>query len=115
MKAEIKGDDVILKTDRILFKQAIDNLLSNCYRYREADSVIDISIDSGKLTISNMTSMTYEDVDSLKKPFVKGDDSRGNKGTGLGLAIAENNLSILRFALELASEEGRFQAAVKFK
>ncbi len=115
MKAEIKGDDVILKTDRILFKQAIDNLLSNCYRYREADSVIDISIDSGKLTISNMTSMTYENVDSLKKPFVKGDDSRGNKGTGLGLAIAENNLSILRFALELASEEGRFQAVVKFK
>ena len=56
-----------------------------------------------------------KDVDSLKKPFVKGDDSRGNKGTGLGLAIAENNLSILRFALELASEEGRFQAAVKFK
>ena len=115
MKAEIKGDDVILKTDRILFKQAIDNLLSNCYRYREDDSVIDISIDSGKLTISNKTSMTYEDVDSLKKPFVKGDDSRGNKGTGLGLAIAENNLSILRFALELASEEGRFQAVVKFK
>lgn len=115
MKAEIKGDDVILKTDRILFKQAIDNLLSNCYRYREDDSVIDISIDSGKLTISNKTSMTYEDVDSLKKPFVKGDDSRGNKGTGLGLAIAENNVSILRFALELASEEGRFQAVVKFK
>ena len=115
MKAEIKGDDVILKTDRKLFKQSLDNLISNCYRYREDDSVIDISIDSGKLTISNMTSMTYEDVDSLKKPFVKGDDSRGNKGTGLGLAIAENNLSILRYALELASEEGRFQAAVKFK
>ena len=115
MKAEIKGDDVILKTDRKLFKQSLDNLISNCYRYREDDSVIDICIDSGKLTISNKTSMTYEDVDSLKKPFVKGEDSRGNKGTGLGLAIAENNLSILRFALELASEEGRFQAVVKFK
>ena len=54
-------------------------------------------------------------MDSLKKPFVKGDDSRGNKGTGLGLAVADNNLAILGYKLELSSESGEFRARVKFK
>ena len=54
-------------------------------------------------------------MESLKKPFVKGDESRGSKGAGLGLAIAESNLDILGYKLELSSESGVFQAKIKFK
>ncbi len=115
MASEITGDDIHLMTDKKVFGQVITNLLSNCDRYKEAGSVVDIAITPGVLTLTNKTDRTYDDVDSLKKPFVKGDDSRGNKGTGLGLAVADNNLAILGYKLELSSESGEFRARVKFK
>ncbi len=76
---------------------------------------MDITLDPENILIINKTDKTYDDADSLKKPFVKGEDSRGGKGTGLGLSIADNNLNILGFKLELVSEEGLFKAIVKFK
>ena len=114
LKADLKGDARI-ETDRKLLKQAIDNLLSNCDRYGDKESPVDITVDPEKLLIINKTDKTYDDADSLKKPFVKGEDSRGGKGTGLGLSIADNNLNILGYKLELVSEKGTFKAIVKFK
>ena len=114
LKADLKGDAKI-ETDRKLLKQAIDNLLSNCDRYGDKKSPVDITVDPEKLLIINKTDKIYDDADSLKKPFVKGEDSRGGKGTGLGLSIADNNLNILGYKLELVSEKGTFKAIVKFK
>ena len=114
LKTDISGTQVKIKTDRKLFKQAVDNLLSNCDRYGEKGSTVDIKVEPDRLTITNKTSETYPDVESLKKPFVKGSDSRSDKGTGLGLSIADNNLNILGYKLELVSEDGRFKASVKF-
>ena len=114
LKTNISGSQVKIKTDRKLFKQAIDNLLSNCDRYGEEGSAVDIEINSSALSISNKTNEKYADVESLKKPFVKGSDSRSDKGTGLGLSIADNNLNILGYKLELSSEEGLFKAKVRF-
>lgn len=115
MKYDLKGLDTRLKTDKKLLKQTVDNLLSNCDRYGDKESAVDITVSPEMLVIVNKTDKTYEDVESLKKPFVKGEDSRGAKGTGLGLAIAENNLNILGFKLELESGSGIFKAIVKFK
>ena len=115
MKAEIKGDDVILMTDKKILMQAVMNLLSNCDRYGKKESVVDIVIGREALTITNKTDNSYDDVESLKKPFVKGDDSRGNKGAGLGLAIADNNLAMLGYKLELSSKSDEFRAKVKIK
>ena len=114
LKTEINGDNVKLNTDRKLFKQAVDNLLSNSDRYGVKGSTVDIKVEPDRLTITNKTSETYPDVESLKKPFVKGSDSRSDKGTGLGLSIADNNLNILGYKLELVSEDGLFKASVKF-
>ena len=115
MKTDIKGDDIALTTDRIVLGQAIMNLLSNCDRYKAEGSTVDIVISQDDLTVTNKTDRTYDDVESLKKPFVKGDESRGSKGAGLGLAIAESNLDILGYKLELSSEAGEFRAKIKFK
>lgn len=115
MKTEIKGGDITLTTDRKVLSQVITNLLSNCDRYGKEGSVVDIAIDTDALTITNKTDMVYDDVDALKKPFVKGEDSRGNKGAGVGLAIADNNLAMLGYKLELASKPDGFRATVKFK
>ena len=114
LKTDISGSQVKIKTDRKLFKQAVDNLLSNCDRYGEKGSTVEITIDDGALTISNKTPEKYTDVEALKKPFVKGSDSRSDKGTGLGLSIADNNLGILGYKLELSSEEGVFRASIRY-
>ena len=115
METDIKGGDITLATDRKVLGQAIMNLLSNCDRYKEKGSIVDIAISPDTLTLTNKTDRSYDDVDSLKKPFVKGDDSRGNKGTGLGLAVADNNLAILGYKLELSSEQNEFRVIVKLK
>lgn len=114
MNVIVSGNDIILTTDRKLFKQSIENLLSNCGRYGDNGSAVNIQIETDKVTITNKTTMTYKNVNSLKQPFVKGNDSRGNKGTGLGLSIAENNLDILGYKLVLSSEDGIFKVSVIF-
>ncbi len=114
MKAEIKGEEVSKITDRKLFSQALDNLLLNSYRYREEGSSVLIENTDEVLTISNKTSMVYEDAEALKKPFVKGDSSRGSKGSGLGLAIAENDLDILGYKLKLSCEDGIFKVQIRY-
>jgi len=115
IKADVKGCDTILTTDRKVFGQAITNLLSNCDRYGKKGSVVNIEITPDVLTIANKTDRTYDDVHSLKTPFVKGDESRGSNGTGLGLAIADNNLAMLGYKMELKSEQGEFRVMIKFK
>ena len=115
MKSEINGDDITITTDKKVFMQVVMNLLSNCDRYGKEGSSVDITISPDALTITNKTDRTYDDVDALKKPFIKGEDSRGNRGAGVGLAIADNNLAILGYKLELASNPDEFQAKVKFK
>ena len=114
MQTEITGEDVSKVTDRKLFLQALNNLLLNSYRYREEGSTVLIENTDEALTISNKTSMVYKDVDALKKPFVKGDSSRGSKGSGLGLAIAENDLDILGYKLKLSCEDGIFKAQIRY-
>lgn len=115
IESEIKGDDITITTDRKLFSQVIMNLLSNCDRYGKKGSVVDIAIAKDILTVINKTDRTYDDVESLKKPFVKGEDHRGNKGSGVGLAVADNNLAMLGFKLELSSASGEFIAKIKIK
>ena len=114
MQTEITGEDVSKVTDRKLFLQALNNLLLNSYRYREEGSTVLIENTDEALTISNKTSMVYKDVDALKKPFVKGDVSRGSKGSGLGLAIAENDLDILGYKLKLSCEDNMFKAQIRY-
>ena len=115
LKTEIKGEDITIDTDRKAFSQVIMNLLSNCDRYGKKGSVVDITLAADILTVINKTDRAYDDAESLKKPFVKGDDHRGNKGSGVGLAIADNNLAMLGYKLELSSAAGEFIAKIKFR
>ena len=110
-----KQEDCVIKTDENTMRQTIENLLSNCAKYAEPESEVRIFITAGKLEFSNKTSLSDVNVEDLKKPFVKGDTSRGENGTGLGLAIVDNNLKILGYKLDLELEEGWFTANVLLK
>lgn len=111
---EIKGEEVSLTTDRDLLSQAIDNLFTNCGKYAQASSVVEVTIAPKALSISNRTSEPVPDVEKLKKPFVKGEKARGQNGTGLGLAIADNNLKLLGYSLGLKSDDEKFIATITF-
>jgi len=107
-----KQEDCVIKTDENLMRQTIENLLSNCAKYAEPESEVRVFIKSSRLEFSNKTSLSGVNVEELKKPFVKGDTSRGENGTGLGLAIVDNNLKILGYRLDLKLEEGWFTAEI---
>lgn len=111
---EIKGEEVSLTTDRDLLLQAIDNLFTNCGKYAQASSVVEVTIAPKALSIRNRTSEPVSNVEELKKPFVKGEKARGQNGTGLGLAIADNNLKLLGYSLGLKSDDEKFIATITF-
>ncbi|MBR2752026.1 MAG: HAMP domain-containing histidine kinase [Lachnospiraceae bacterium] len=110
----INGDDITLTTDRDLLLQAIDNLFTNCGKYAEESSVVEVTIEAKRLQISNRTSEPVSNVEELKTPFVKGEKARGQNGTGLGLAIADNNLLLLGYSLDLKYEDEMFIATISF-
>ena len=113
LKINFDKKSVIIKTDPQLFRQAVSNLIGNAVLYSKEGTEIDIACDDKTLTITNIPAEKTGDVKDLKKPFEKGDTTRGNKGTGLGLAIANNNLAMLGFKLDIAVEDGKFTATVK--
>ena len=70
-------------------------------------------IDKKTLTMSNLTDQKIKDVNELKKPFVKGEKSRGSMtGNGLGLAIADNCLALAGHKLDLSFENETFKATI---
>ena len=107
-----KEEECVIETDEKLMRQAVENLLSNCAKYAQSESDVRILIKSSELKFSNRTSLSGVNVEELKKPFVKGDSSRGENGTGLGLSIVDNNLKILGYRLDLKLEDGWFTANI---
>ena len=111
----IRGEDITIKTDKRLFMQAIENLISNCAEHSENNTEVDILISKRSVEFTNISDHKIENTDELKKPFVKGSESRGVSGTGLGLAIAENDLMRLGYELHLKYVEPKFIATVLLK
>ena len=113
LKVNFDNKNVAVKTDVKLFEQAVSNLINNAVLYSKEGTEIDVALDAGGLTISNISSEKLEDIKNLKQAFAKGSLSRGSKGTGLGLAIADNNLAMLGYKLDVRSDGDRFIATVK--
>lgn len=108
------SDRVMLHSDIELFKQAVDNLINNAVKYTGEHGIIDITADEHALCISNTLSEKIEKPERLKEPFAKGNNSRYDSGSGLGLAIADNNLAMLKYGLDIKTENDRFICTVKF-
>ena len=108
-----KGSDVMLNTDRKILAQALNNLILNCAKH-STEGTAEIEWDNKGVMISNPADLDIKDINELKKPFVKGTDSRNSDGTGLGLAIADNNLDMLGYELKLSREDKRFIVTVRF-
>ena len=107
--------EVIVNTDKELFKQVLSNLISNAVLHCKEGTAVDISCDKDQIKITNVIDEKIDDIKSIREPFIKGSESRGNSGSGLGLAIADNNLSMLKYKLDLKIDADKFIAVVKMK
>lgn len=105
----------VLNTDKELFRQALGNLINNAVLYAKADTSVTIECNDEGIKITNVMAEPIDDISKLKEPFVKGNSSREKGGTGLGLAIAENDLAMLKYKLNVKTENDLFVCMVGFK
>ena len=105
--------ECVIRSDKELLEQALNNLIGNAAKYARPESTYNIVIDKKTLTMSNLTDQKIKDVNELKKPFVKGEKSRGSMtGNGLGLAIADNCLASAGHKLDLSFEDETFKTTI---
>lgn len=115
LKINYEQNAVTVNTDKELFKQAVANLIGNAVQHSKEGTIVDISCNNSSVVIINTVDKKVDDIKSIREPFVKGIESRGNNGNGLGLAIADNNLAMLRYKLELKTEGNKFYAIINLK
>lgn len=114
IKVDIKGEGHV-KSSKELIEQAVRNLVGNATKYARPDTTFDIEIDSKGFKMTNLTDQKIANVNDLKKPFVKGDESRGTEsGAGLGLSIAENCLLSAGHSLDIEFMDERFISTVRW-
>jgi two-component system, OmpR family, heavy metal sensor histidine kinase CusS len=93
---QVRGDATIV-ADRLMFRRAISNLLSNAIRHADTDSQIEVDIatntagDEVTITVTNQgDTIDSKDLPRLFDRFYRADparQSRPGEGAGLGLAI----------------------------
>jgi hypothetical protein len=114
IKVEIKGEGHI-KSNKELIEQAVRNLIGNATKYARPDTTVNIVIDNKGFTMTNLTDQKIKNVKDLKKPFVKGEESRDAEGgAGLGLSIVENCLLSAGHSLDIEFENETFKATVRW-
>ena len=114
IKVEIKGEGHI-KSNKELVEQAVRNLVGNATKYARPGTTVDIEIDGKGFTMTNLTDQKIKNVKDLKKPFVKGEESRDAEGgAGLGLSIVENCLLSAGHSLDIEFENETFKATVRW-
>jgi signal transduction histidine kinase len=104
-----------LNTDKELFRQALGNLINNAVLYSKDNTSVTIECNDDRIIIKNVMAEPVEDINKIKEPFIKGSSSREKGGTGLGLAIAENDLAMLKYTLNVKTENELFVCTVDFK
>ena len=64
-----RGDDIKIKTDKRLFEQAIENLISNCADHSENKTEVDILISKNTIEFTNVSDHKIDNVDGVPDLF----------------------------------------------
>ena len=103
-----------IHADRVLMKRALGNLISNAINYTPMGEKIRILSENGEYQIINTgIFITKEKLKEIKKSFVKGEESRGNKaGNGIGLAIVDEIMKLHGFKWRIECDMDRKEVKV---
>ncbi len=89
---ELKGEDPPLSIDHARMVRVVRNLVANAVKYSPRDTCISISIEKGRLSISDEgPGVQNSELAKLFQPFFRGKNAQQGrlKGYGLGLMIAQ--------------------------
>lgn len=116
-KLNLPKGKVYITSDGKLLWRAIENLLSNIFKYALKGSRIYIDIeDLGNeilLTIKNISAYELNiSADELMERFKRGDESRSSQGSGLGLSIAKSLIDIQGGRFNIQVDGDLFKAMI---
>ena len=113
IECEIAGHAEI-RADARLMDIMLDNLIMNTVKYAPDNSIVSVTIDGGRLVISNdMDGEIDCDPSELWEPMKKGNSARtGHTGNGLGLSIVKKILDLSGFTGNIAVEDGKFVVTI---
>ncbi|KJS84221.1 MAG: histidine kinase, partial [Peptococcaceae bacterium BICA1-8] len=111
-------EKVYIKADGKLLWRAIENLLSNIFKYALKGSRVYINIeDLGtevKLIIKNISAYELNiSPDDLMERFTRGDESRSSQGSGLGLCIAKSLIEIQKGSFNIEIDGDLFKVIIQ--
>ena len=111
------SEELNVRADGDLLWRAIENLLSNIFKYSLKNSRIYIDIvdneDSIEFTMKNISAYKLNiTAEELMERFKRGDESRTSEGSGLGLSIAESLIDIQGGSFELEIDGDLFKTII---
>lgn len=114
----IKGDESkqVIHGDYVKLTQALNNIISNAYKYSPRDSSVDIEVLSGIATnniqkvgfrvIDQGIGMTSEQMGRIFEKFYRANPTSETPGTGLGMSIVKEIIDLHKGEIEIVSNIG---------
>ena len=98
--------------ERVLFRRALLNLISNALRFTPSGGRISVSLTRGnsgtEISIADTgCGIAAQHLDQVFDRFFRGDAARSSEGTGLGLAIVKSIMQVHGGSVSIESEIGR--------
>ncbi|MEN6328391.1 MAG: sensor histidine kinase, partial [Syntrophomonas sp.] len=111
-------DKIFIKADGKLLWRAVENLLSNIFKYAQEGSRVYINIDDldgeARLTIKNISAYELNvSAEELMERFKRGDESRSSQGSGLGLSIAKSLVEIQGGSFKIEIDGDLFKVTIQ--
>jgi signal transduction histidine kinase len=111
-------DKVYIHADGKLLWRAIENLLSNIFKYALEGSrvYLDVLDSETEVTLIIKNISAYElniSSDELMERFIRGDESRSSQGSGLGLSIAKSLIEIQKGSFNIEIDGDLFKAIIQ--
>ncbi len=115
LQVSCSGGDTAVMADENMFRQILDNLISNAVEYTPAGNKIEISVSRTGISIENYGVTIPEEILShVFDPFVSGSHERNMAGHGLGLYIAAYYAKQMGFSVQVGNREDSVLAALSF-
>lgn len=117
-KLSYPKDKVFIRADGKLLWRALENLLSNIFKYALKGSRVYIDIHDSdsevEIVIKNISAYELNvSAGELMERFKRGDESRSSQGSGLGLSIAKSLVDIQKGNFRIEIDGDLFKAIIK--